>query len=154
MATNVAKTLGPDRRRMYDVLKEWWGDDRYVFVSATVKNPAAATLAAGGLVPGMPVKLVATQWTILLSGDEANVKGIYLGNDLVAIPEALAQNAITQQSYRILVRGPAVINKDATPTTDPNGANYDWSALSTALAALNPPIMTQAGPLNTNIQNT
>lgn len=141
VATNVA--LGPltDRVRPYELMR-WEPDMRYNRTAGTVKNPSSTTLAAGGLVVGMPLKLVSTQWTIVLGTDEANTGGLFLGDDSASIPEALAQNAITQQKYPILVRGPALINKSAIALTDPAGLTYVNATIVTALAALSPPIQT------------
>jgi hypothetical protein len=145
MATNVA--LGPltDRVRSYELVR-WEPDMRYTRTAGTVKNPSATALAAGGLIVGMPLKLVSTQWTIVLATDEANTGALFLGDDSASIPEALAQNAITQQAYPILVRGPALINKSVIVAKDPAGTAYTVATIVTALAALSPPIQTLVEP--------
>jgi hypothetical protein len=111
----------------------------------------------GGILVGTPLKLVATQWTIVLASDESNTGGLFIGDDAQAINESLAQNAITKEMFPILVRGPALINKSVLPATDPNSASYTIATIVTALAALSPPIETMVEPdavVSTTIQTT
>lgn len=145
MAIQAAQGPLTDRVRPYELMR-WEPDQRYTRTAGTVKNPSTSTLAAGGLVVGMPLKLVTGQWTIVLSTDEANTGGLFLGDDAHGIPEALAQNAITAKQYPILVRGPALVNKSVIPATDPAGASYSLANIVTALAGLTPPVLTLVEP--------
>lgn len=123
------------RQRISDLLK-WEVEQRYCRDAATIKNLNTAALAAGGITVGTPLSLSASQYGALQSGNEANVKALFLGNDSDRIPEALAANAITVGKYQILVRGPALIDKDMIPTTDGDGGTIDVAAIMTALNAL------------------
>lgn len=124
-----------DRARIYDLVKDEY-DTRVTRTSGTIKNPSATTAAAGAITVGYPVKLVGSQWTLLLSTDEANCGGLWLG-DPATVPfvESLAQNAVSALPGQILFAGPAVIDKTKIPTTDVAGAAFTLATLVTALNA-------------------
>lgn len=128
-------TTFTDRARISDLVK-WEVNPLYTRDSATIKNLNAAAVSAGGILVGTPLSLSASQYGILQSGNEANVKALFLGNDSDRINEALAANAITAGKYQILVRGPAIINKSMIPTTDGDGQAIDVAAICTALLVL------------------
>lgn len=140
MALQAAQGPLTDRVRPYELLR-WEPDQRYSRDAVTIKNPSGSTaLAAGGLLVGTPLKKVGSQWTIVLSGDEANTTALFIGDDAQKISEALAANTVSTYTYPILVRGPAIINRAALPALDPNGASYTAATITTALLALSPPI--------------
>lgn len=133
MAVFTSQTL-TDRVRIYDLVKDEY-DTRITRNSGTIKNPSATTAAQGAIQVGYPVKLVGTQWTLLLSGDEANVGGLYLGDPATQpFMEALIQNAVSKLPQQILDRGPAVIDQSKIPLTDVAGAAFNIATLVTTLA--------------------
>ena len=134
LAASTLSTL--TKRLLISDLVKWEVFPLYTRDSATIKNLNAAAITAGSLQPGTPLSLSAGQYGILQSGNEANVKSLFLGNDSDWIHEALAANAITVGKYQILVRGPAIINKSMIPTTDGDGGAIDVAAICTALLAL------------------
>lgn len=125
-----------DRVRVYDLVKDEY-DQRVTRAAGTIKNPSATTAAQGAIQVGYPVKQVGTQWTLLLSGDEANVGGLYLGDPSTQpFMEALAQNAVSKLNQQVLYRGPAVVDQNKIATTDVAGASFTTATLVTALLAL------------------
>lgn len=137
------------KRALISDLVKWEVFQLYTRDAATIKNLNAASVAAGGIVVGTPLSLSAGQYGILQTGNEANVKALFLGNDSDRINEALAANAITAGKYQILVRGPAIINKSFIPTTDGDGGAIDVDAICTALLALG--ITTEKEPVSTAV---
>lgn len=73
-------------------------------------------------------------------GSEANVEALLL----TPVDVVVANGESVDLS--VLVRGPALINKDALPDTAIDGGTFDKGALATALEALSPPIMTLVEP--------
>jgi hypothetical protein len=142
----LALTTFTDRNRIQDLIK-YEVDQRFTRDAQTIKNLNAAAIGANTLAVGTPLSLSAGQYGILQTGDEANVKALFLGTDSSIIHEALAANAITAGKYQILVRGPAIINRSIIPTTDGDGGTIDVDAVCTALAALN--IVTMKEPVST-----
>lgn len=119
--------------RVSDVLK-WYVEERFCFASYRIKNDSGALIPQGGIVPGTPLNLVAGVMETIESGEEAAVDGIFI--DERTVPE-IAIAGTTVKQYRVLVRGPAVINKDALLDADFNGATaYVEADLLTRLAAL------------------
>jgi hypothetical protein len=149
----AAQTAGPDRIRVYDLLKSEW-DMRYDRDAATIKNASGGAVLAGWLQVGHPIKKVGSQWQVVMSGDEANTGALFLGHDSTGIPEALANNGITALKYPILLNGPAIVNQDAIPLTDPAGGTYTLATIVTALAALSPPVKIVKQPVTTGTQTT
>lgn len=145
MALQTAAGPLTDRLRPYDLVR-WEPDQRYTRTAGTIKNTSGVTIAAGAITVGLPLKLSSTQWVTVQATDEANLKGLFLGDDSHAIPESLANNAITAAKYPILFRGPALVNKSVIPTTDLAGVAYTLATIVTALQGLSPPIDTLVEP--------
>jgi hypothetical protein len=142
-----------DRVRIYDLVK-FEIDTRLTRTSGTIKNPSSTTATQGQIQVGYPVKLVATQWTLLLSGDEANCGGLYLGDPATQpFMEQLAQNAISALPQQILFGGPAIVDQTKIATTDVAGASFTLATLITALAGLKGAIRPLAEP-TTSLQQT
>lgn len=97
-----------------DFLK-WFVDERYCMLAATIKNVTGVTVAAGAIVPGTPLKLNGSQWETTDAADAGTVDGFYVDQRR---HESLVDDAITAKRYAILVRGPALINKNAIPVND------------------------------------
>jgi hypothetical protein len=128
-------TTFTDRVRISEFLK-WEIEQRYTRDAKTIKNLNAAALGAGGIVVGTPLTLTAGQYGVMQTGSESSLAGFFLGNDPDRIPEALAANAITVGKYQILVRGPALIDKDLIPTVDGDGGSLNVTSIMTAANAL------------------
>lgn len=144
-------TVFTDRIRAADLVKALW-DERYQMVAVTIQNKTGVATAAGAIGVGSPVNLNGSQWETINVGQESTSDGLVIDN---AIIPALAINGITDNKYRVLVRGPALINLDAIPD-DPDGATgtYTLADLATRLAALNPPIMVLREPTKQTVQST
>lgn len=93
----------------------WEVEERYTRVAARIQNKTAVALAAGAIVPGTPLNLNSAQWETINSGSETGIDGFFVDT---RAHEALAIDAITAKRYSILVRGPALINKNAIPLND------------------------------------
>ena len=99
-------------------------------------------------VCGMPVKKVTGKWRSVQAGDEANATGLLL----LQGPLALANGATYGEKVTVLVRGPALVDKDKIRTTDSSGAAINVTTVMTALNALN--IREQTEPTQTTTQTT
>lgn len=66
-------------------------------------------------------------------GDEASVVGLIVRGPAVT---ALEAEALTEDEYLVLVRGPAIINEDQLPTKDHAGDDFTMATLKTALKNL------------------
>lgn len=127
--------------RNSDWLK-WYVEERFCFASHAIKNDSGAAIALGGIVPGTPLNNNGGVWETIESGEEATVDGIYADDRTC---EALAIAGTTTKQYRILVRGPALVNKDALLAADFNGATaYVLADLVTRLAALDIQVLKDA----------
>lgn len=119
--------------RVSDFLK-WYVEERYCFATYLIKNDSGAAIAQGGIVPGTPLNLVTGVMETIESGEESAVDGIFADDRTVP---AIAIGGTTALQYRVLVRGPALVNKDALLAADFNGATaYVLADLVTRLAAL------------------
>jgi hypothetical protein len=128
-------TTKTSRPTVSDFLK-WYVEERYCFVTGTIKNVSGGAINAGAMQPGAPVSLNSTQWETLASGAEADAEGFWADN---RITPALANNAISSQRYRILKRGPAIINADCG-VKDYAGTAYVAATIATKAEALSPPV--------------
>jgi hypothetical protein len=125
-----------DRVRIYDLVK-YEVNQLVTRTSGTFKNTSGGTIAAGAVVVGQPVKLVGAQWVSVQAGDEANIKGLWLGDPATRpFVEGLANNAISALPGQILFNGPAVVDKNKIPTADLAAAGFTLATIVTALAAL------------------
>jgi len=131
-----------------DFLK-WEVDERYVSVAATIKNVLAA-IEAGDIQPGSPLKDNGGQWETLSAANVANAEGFYADTK---ISPALANNATSVLKYRILKRGPALVNPSIV-TVDPVGAAINQTNLRAAIRALSPTVELLLEPTNTETQTT
>lgn len=138
-----------NRKRGSDFVKTEW-DQRYNRVAAPIKNMTGGAIVAGAITPGYPLNLNGTTWETLDDAAESSADGFFVDD---RITPALANNASTPLSYQILVRGPALVNLDAVPSSIEGNA-YDLAALETRMAALNPPIIVMREPTSTTEQTT
>lgn len=129
-------TVQTEGKKRGDLVR-WMVDENrgiYCTVDATIKNTlgSIATLSAP---LGMPLKYVTDHFELLASGEESLCAGLLLEENPIA---ALADAATTAQKYCILVRGPAVIDKDQLPTADgaATPVNYTMADLLAALVAM------------------
>lgn len=119
------------------VLDEY--DQRYTRMAVKIKNNTGVALAAGAIQVGHPLTINGTDYETTNAGGEAAFDMFVIDPRVV---EALAIGATTELEYEVLVRGPALVNVDAIPDTDPDGASaLDKTALVTAMKAFNPPII-------------
>jgi hypothetical protein len=118
--------------RVYDFLK-WYTEERYCFATGTIKNVTGGTIDAGAIKPGQPLNLNSTQWETINTSAEAGVDGFFVDPRK---HEQLADDAITEEEYKILVRGPALINVSAVPGDNATGAAYVTADLITRARAL------------------
>jgi hypothetical protein len=120
--------------RVGDFLK-WEVEERFTRVAAKIQNKTGAAIAAGAIVPGTPLNLNGSQWETINATAEAGIDGFFVD---YRVHEALANNAITAKRYSILVRGPALIDKNAIPTSDLQASpvNYTLATIVTRCAAL------------------
>jgi hypothetical protein len=128
----------------------WVVEPRYCFTAGTIKNVATAAIAAGGIVPGTPLDLNGTQWEIALAADKSSYDGFFADERK---SEALAGggSAISTKQYRILARGPAIVNKASIPTTDPDAGALTSSDVVTRARALLIEVMDE--PTKEEVQN-
>ena len=125
------------RPRGSDFLKSYW-DDRYNFESVRIKNMSGTNQDAGAIKVGTPLNNNSGTWETLDDAAESSADG-WVVDDRV-IP-ALANNATTDLEYKVLVRGPAIVNLDAiAPALDGNNA-YVLATMKTRMEAMNPPIV-------------
>jgi hypothetical protein len=109
----------------------------YCRESAVLDAPAGTT-ADAYRVFGLPVGAFTRvsdnggSVPIIIAGGEANAKGVCIEPKEKI---TLADGAATTVRYPVLMRGPAVINKNQLPATDPNGDAYNLDALAAALTA-------------------
>lgn len=138
-----------NRDRVYDFLK-WYVEERFCFVSGTIQNQTGATIAAGAITPGTPLNLNGTQYETINAAAEAGTDAFFVDE---RIHEELAAAAITAKQYRLLVRGPALINKTVFPDNDLAGPTaYDKDALETRANALDIQVLVE--PTNQEEQIT
>lgn len=120
----------------------------YCTIGAFVKNPAGGTATIANPI-GYPVKLVTTDWTLVLATDEANATAFIIkGDPFVAL--AAATNSPTK--YQILKHPPAILCSDKIATTDARGAAFTVATLVTAFKALGFEFRTN--PAKTTTQST
>lgn len=146
MPTYATFTEAP---RVSDVLK-WYVEERFCFATYQIKNDSGVAIAQGGIVPGTPLALANGVMETIESGEEATVDAIFIDDRTVP---AIAIAGTTVKQYRVLVRGPALVNKDALLAADFNGATaYTLADLVTQLATLD--IQVLAEPATKETQTT
>lgn len=73
---------------------------------------------------------------LVLAADVASTKGIITANGVYSFAATGNTGDRIAQKKAVIVRGPAVLNKNAIAKTDPAGAAYNVDAIVTALLAL------------------
>jgi len=119
-----------------DLIRAEWHRG-YNYVSAVVKNTGSADVLGMNLL-GQPLKVSSGTHQFVLTTDEANTTALFASDKLMP---SIAANATSADLFLILKRGPIIIDQDALPVTDVNGATLVPATIATALAALSPPII-------------
>ena len=145
MAISTSLTQG---RKLGDVFK-WLMHPGFNLVSAKLVNPIASVITITSPA-GLPVKASGANYVIVLATDEANALGLLYWQN----PITLGASAVSDLLYPFLIRGPALIDKDALPTQDvaASPGTYTNATLVTALAARN--IIAMSEPTKTSQQTT
>lgn len=138
------------RTRGADFVKAYW-DDRYNFDAVQIKNMSGSDQVAGAIQVGTPLNNNGGVWETLDDAAESSADG-WVVDDRV-IP-ALANNATTTLYYKILVRGPAVVNLDKIAPALDGDLAYDLDAMQTRMEAMNPPIVVLREGTTTTTQTT
>jgi hypothetical protein len=131
----MAQTPLTKGRTLGDVLRNLWHNG-YCLASKKLVNPLGAAIELNPL--GQPVKASGENMVFVQDGDEANAIGIVVHDGLVSLE---ASPAVSTRPYPVLVRGPALVDRDSLPTEDVNGDDFDVDALVEAYEAFNPPLV-------------
>lgn len=137
------------RRRLGDVFR-WLAHQGFCLVSAKLVNPVAAAITINDPC-GLPVKASGSNYVIVQAADEANAIGLlYFDGG----PISLASSGTSDLTYPFLIRGPALIDRDALPTQDVavSPGTYTIATLVTSFTARN--IISQVEPTKTSTQTT
>lgn len=121
------------RKKSGDIFKHIY--DPTICLTSGIFRSGAGIIPAGTSLVGQPVKLSATKWVPVVSGDEANATGwmfsdVFLGDGLAANTD------YTRSKVAILTLGPAIILEDALPTLDVVGGALVLATLKTAFATV------------------
>lgn len=143
MAVSISKTKG---RVLGDLLRAFWHAG-YCIGSYKLVNPIASAITLTNPL-GQPLKVSGANYVFVQDGDEANVTALLLHDR----PILLTSSGTTDELYPVLLRGPALIDKDALPATDVNGDALTIATLVTALAALSPKIISLVEPTKVSTQ--
>lgn len=145
MAISTSLTKG----RALGFVFKWLMHPGFNLVSAKLVNPVAAAMTITDPC-GLPVKASSTNYVIVLATDEANAIGLLYYDR----PITIGSSATSDLLYPFLIRGPALIDKDALPANDiaVSPAAYTIATLVTAYAARN--IIAQIEPTKTSTQTT
>jgi hypothetical protein len=119
-------------------------DPEYCYDSVTITNNSGAER---DFVPGTPFNESGGTWDPTQDTEEASIDGI-----LVEHVKGLANNGT--KVVRMLVRGPAVLNRDALPTVDYTNTAFNLATVATRLLALSPPIICRREPTKVSQQTT
>lgn len=117
-------------------------DRTYNYVSAKVKNNDVGAITIDNPI-GQPVGLDTGVYGFLAAADAADTVGIIVHGEPV---QALAAAALTPAKFLILVRGPAAVRPSGIAALDYAGAAITRATVVTALAALDPPVLTVDEP--------
>lgn len=156
----TVSTVLREKKTIGDLIRMDFGNlAGYTRKSVRVYNRTGSTIILLDPI-GYPVKVdgsVAGAYKLAVYGDEANVKGLIAQVNRVGSSFAsVANNAYVQAL--VLIRGPVIIDKDQMPTTDVSGGTFEASGqaglLTTALEALNPPILCSTEHVTTTTQTT
>lgn len=117
------------------------------FVSGKLVGAAGQASVDANLI-GQPVKASGANYIFVLAADIANAIGILASAERIT----LAAAAVTERPYKILLRGPAIVDKDALPAADVVGSAITNATFVTALAARD--IQAQSEPTKVNTQTS
>jgi len=135
------------RRRSGDLIIN---ESPHIFGRDSVKLDAGA--AALTITDRDPIGVFCTDdGTIVLAGSEATLTGIVVESQ-EDLPATMAADALTTMPYAVLRRGEVVINKNAIPAADPQGAAFNVATIVTRLEALGFKVLTN--PTATSTQTT
>lgn len=145
-------TVLTERKTEGDLIRHEYRND-YCEVGAKVYNRSNAALTISDAM-GYPViadESVAGAYQFAHAGEEASVVGLMIYTKSIT---ALADNGYVMS--RVLVRGPAAIDKVWLPTDDFSDSygTFDIAAIVAALAALSPPILAKGESPQTTTQTT
>jgi hypothetical protein len=143
----LVSTVKTNPRPLGDLIRNLFHPG-YNFISATVKNPDATTATIEDPL-GLPVKKNGSQWEFVDAADIANCGGILVHDKPL---EDLAQNAITAEPLKILVRGPAIIHEDGLSPVDHLGDAIVAATFKTEAEDLE--LVVIEGPSKTSTQTT
>ena len=137
------------RGRVLGEIFKWIMHPGYNLVSAKLVNPVAAAMTITSPA-GLPVKASGANYVVVLATDEANALGLLYWDK----PITIGASATSDLLYPFLIRGPALIDKDALPANDiaVSPAAYTIATLVTAYAARN--IISMSEPTKTSSQTT
>lgn len=127
MAGSATLTQG---RKIGDVVRAIFHPG-FCYESGVFENHEAAAIDVADPC-GLVVKKVAGKWQSVEPGDEANAGGLLLTQS----PLQVAAATTTVDKYTVLVRGPALVDKDKIRTTDSDGGALNITTVMTALNAL------------------
>lgn len=127
------KTQG---NRMGDLIK-FLDEAIYCIESYFLVNPAGEDFT---FPVGTPCSVSGSNATPLAAAAQASVTALLLEATFIPSGET------TPLKYSFVVRGPAVVDKDRLPTADYDAASYNHTTIATALAALDPPILSRTEP--------
>ena len=121
------------------VIRMW--DPAHNIEACTIINTQAAAYADQSLF-GLPVtnltRVNDNVWSadLVLAAGQANVEGIIISNGIVDFAATGGAGDETTKRYKVMARGPCVINKNQIRATDPAGAAYNRDTIAAALSAL------------------
>lgn len=142
-----------EKQRQDDIIR--WNDMRmYNIVPVTVYNRTGVAITASDVMgqPLRPDSSVSGAYRFLMSTEESYCNGILLHDGGFNITNLANAGHFASKA---LIRGPAIINKNALPTKDVGGTNsFTLATLVTALLGLNPPILPNAEMTPTVTQST
>lgn len=87
---------------------------------------------------------------IAVAGDEGDIVGIIVEGE--RLPESMTLGENLVRPHAVLKRGEVVVNKNALPTEDPEGAAFNMTTVQTTLEGLGFVVITD--PTVTEVQNT
>jgi hypothetical protein len=129
-----------ERSYLDDVIRHEYENFGYTRKPTTIHNRTGATITSPDVMcqPVRADSSVASEYRFLVAGEESYCTGLLIYNGSFAVTNLLNAGAL---KAAVLVRGPAIINKDALPAKDVSGGTLDHAALAAALAGLTPPIL-------------
>lgn len=120
----------------------------YCLVSAKIANPVGADTSTNVDPVGQPVILDTGVWTLILAADIATATGVIVQGSKFTLLDGAATNPA--DPYLILIKAPAIINKDRLAANDSHGGAITLATYVTALEAAG--FVVRAEAVNTAIQ--